>query len=82
MWTTLRRLDHIPTGEQNQKQRTIQALPKPDTFSRSRQNLSTPTVARTVSFRPPPTKSSSLYVRACIFENGLASCGQAAGACG
>jgi hypothetical protein len=36
MWTTLR-LAHIPTGEQNQKKRTNNALPKPDNFIRYRQ---------------------------------------------
>ena len=36
MWTTLR-LAHIPTGEQNQKKRTYDVLPKPDNFIRYRQ---------------------------------------------
>jgi len=35
MWTTLR-LAHIPTGEQNQKKRTYDVLPKPDNFIRYR----------------------------------------------
>ncbi|HWY81435.1 MAG TPA: hypothetical protein VNY10_05780, partial [Roseiarcus sp.] len=38
MWTTLR-LAHIPTGEQNQKKRTYDVLPKPDNFIRYRQRL-------------------------------------------
>jgi len=38
MWTTLR-LAHIPTGEQNQKKRTYDVLPKPDNFIRYRQEL-------------------------------------------
>jgi hypothetical protein len=38
MWTTLR-LAHIPTGEQNQKKRTYDVLPKPDNFIRYRQSL-------------------------------------------
>jgi hypothetical protein len=33
MGTTLR-LAHIPTGEQNQKERTFDALPKPDNLIR------------------------------------------------
>jgi hypothetical protein len=33
MGTTLR-LAHIPTGEQNQKKRTFDALPKPDNLIR------------------------------------------------
>jgi hypothetical protein len=36
MWTTLR-LAHIPTGEQNQKKRTYDVLPKPDNLIRYRQ---------------------------------------------
>ena len=38
MWTTLR-LAHIPTGEQNQKKRTYDVLPKPDNFIRYRHTL-------------------------------------------
>jgi hypothetical protein len=36
MWTTLH-LAHIPTGEQNQKKRTYDVLPKPDNLIRYRQ---------------------------------------------
>jgi hypothetical protein len=36
---TTPRLAHIPTGEQNPKQRIIHALPKPDTFIRYRQEM-------------------------------------------
>ena len=40
MWTALRPA-HIPTGEQNQKKRTNDVLPKkPDNFIRYRQRLS------------------------------------------
>jgi len=35
MWTTLR-LAHMPTGEQNQKKRTFDVLPKPDNLIRYR----------------------------------------------
>jgi hypothetical protein len=38
MWTTLR-LAHMPTGEQNQKKRTFDALPKPDNLIRYRQSF-------------------------------------------
>jgi hypothetical protein len=38
MWTTLR-LAHIPTGEQKQKKRTFDVLPKPDNLIRYRQIL-------------------------------------------
>ena len=39
MWTTLPRRpqSHSPTGEQNQKKRTYDVLPKPDNFIRYRQ---------------------------------------------
>src|SRR6201999_856907 len=46
MWTTLH-LAHIPTGEQNQKKRTYDVLPKPDNLIRYRQNKSTEQVDRT-----------------------------------
>jgi len=38
MWTTLR-LAHIPTGEQNQKKRTYDVLPKPDNLIRYRHQM-------------------------------------------
>src|SRR5271165_7556627 len=39
LWTCGRRshVDHIPTGEQNQKKRTFDVLPKPDKLIRYRQ---------------------------------------------
>ena len=45
MWTTLR-LAHTPTGEQNQKKRTYDALPKPDKFIRYRQQNPTEIVKK------------------------------------
>jgi len=51
MWTTLR-LAHIPTGEQNQKKRTYDVLPKPDNFIRYRQKIA----ERVFLFRLPRSK--------------------------
>jgi hypothetical protein len=42
MWTTASptlRFAHMPTGEQNQKKRTNDALPKPDNSIRYRQKM-------------------------------------------
>jgi hypothetical protein len=49
MWTTLR-LAHIPTGEQNQKKRTFDVLPKPDNFIRYRQHLPPDSICRPTVF--------------------------------
>jgi hypothetical protein len=57
MWTTLR-LAHSPTGEQNQKKRTVDVLSKPDNLIRYRHGR--PRDAAWITPAAPSMESSTL----------------------
>jgi hypothetical protein len=64
------------------RERTVEAMRKAQDYSCVELNTIADFLQSIVVPFGLPSKSSSLRARYRIFENGLASCGQAAGACG